>query len=261
MAETTSEIASKAASELDPESVSERTSELDPESILDITSAEQNFVTGRDVAALHDPRPTCVIGARTDAGEVCFATVIWVTPLSHDPAMVAFALRAKSRTMEIIRATGHFSISVPHADAEGIDLIEFCGNNTGHSIDKGQVVAHELVSINDDGNDGGDAGAGDNNSAMVPIVKHAYSWEVGVIESIQEAGDHLLAVGTITRAATCAPRDERGQLTPYDSLLCIQHGTYAKADVVSPTDSTDAADSADSADGAARSTLPQDRHA
>ncbi|WP_165054406.1 MULTISPECIES: flavin reductase family protein [unclassified Adlercreutzia] len=215
------------------------------------------LVDGRDVAALQDPRPAVLVGARSDAGEICFATVIWVTPVSHNPAMVAFALRAKSHTMGIIRATGRFSLAVPPADAEGVRLVEFCGGNTGRLVDKGAAVAHALVSASpaapsDDGGNAeggkaetdtaaaarstfapaapGEAAAEDTGRTdLVPVPLHSYSWEVGVIESIQEAGDHLLAVGTITRAGTRAPRDERGQLTPYDSLLCVQHGAYAAA--------------------------------
>ncbi|MDO4291033.1 MAG: flavin reductase family protein [Eggerthellaceae bacterium] len=204
------------------------------------------LVSGRDVAALQDPRPACLIGARSNAGEVCFATVIWVTPVSHNPEMVAFALRAKSHTMGIIRETGCFSISVPPADAEGVRLVEFCGGNTGRLVDKGAAVEHELVRVGDVGNatDAADRPAQEAQSdaaaavgasevaaaeRLVPVLLHSFSWEVGVVESIQEAGDHLLVVGVVTKAGTLATRDERAQLTPYESLLCVQHGAYAKA--------------------------------
>lgn len=226
-------------------------------------------LSGRDVAALHDARPICLVGARSDEGEVGFATVIWATPISHSPAMVAFALREKSHTMGIIRATGRFSLCVPFADAEGIRLAELCGKNTGHAIDKGAAVPHDLVSMHAENACGKDLGkspregSGENcgkgreeirrgetseektctstapstdtstNASTVPVPKHSYSWEAGVVDSIQPAGDHLLVIGTITRAHTHAPRDERGQLTPHDSLLCVQHGHYACASALS----------------------------
>lgn len=226
----------------------------------EISPIDFELVGGRDVAALQDPRPAVLVGARSNAGEVCFATVIWVTPVSHSPAMVAFALRAKSHTMGIIRATGRFSLSVPPADAEGVRLVEFCGGNTGRLVDKGAAVAHALVSTDPDANGEGTGpkggedeeretascvatmtpaggalattaeGAAETVSAgLVPVPRHSYSWEAGVVRSIQEAGDHLLVVGAITHARTRAPRDERGLLTPCDSLLCVQHGAYAAA--------------------------------
>ena len=215
----------------------------EPQNMTDVQPGFQP-ACGRDIAALQDPRPACVIGALSDAGEVGFATVIWVTPLSHSPAMVAFALREKSHTMGIIRETGRFSISVPPADAEGVRLIEFCGGNTGHRVDKGAEVEHKLVSVTpaegaDDAQrdadsagqepalDPGDDAASDPEAALVPVLAHCYSWEAGTIDSIQPAGDHLLAIGTITRAETRAPRNDRGQLIPQDGLLCVQHGHYA----------------------------------
>ncbi|WP_165171814.1 flavin reductase family protein [Adlercreutzia sp. ZJ242] len=205
----------------------------------DLNPLDFELVGGRDVAALQDPRPAVLVGARSDAGEVCFATVIWVTPVSHSPALVAFTLRAKSHTMGIIRETGRFSLAVPPADAEGVRLVEFCGGNTGRLVDKGAAVAHALVSAAPAAAAAtaaaaspaapAEAVADAGRAGLVPVPLHSYSWEVGVIESIQEAGDHLLAVGAVTRAGTRAPRDERGQLTPYDSLLCVQHGAYAAA--------------------------------
>lgn len=205
------------------------------------------LVSGRDVAALQDPRPACLIGARSNAGEVCFATVIWVTPVSHTPEMVAFALRAKSHTMGLIRETGCFSISVAPADAEGVRLVEFCGGNTGRLVDKGAAVEHELVSVGgaatetttgerlaqkmqSDATAAARASETVGGERLVPVPLHSFSWEVGVVESIQEAGDHLLVVGAVTKAGTLSERDERGQLAPYESLLCVQRGAYAKAE-------------------------------
>lgn len=191
-------------------------------------------VEGRDIAALADARPACIIGARSDAGEVCFATVIWATPVSHAPALVAFALRERSHTMGIIRATGRFSLSTPPADARGVQLVKYCGGNTGRLVDKGAAVPHALVELRN--GEGGDGSEGEHGAALVPVPLHSYSWLAGKVESIREAGDHLLVVGHVTRAATQAPRDERGLLTPHNTLLCVQHGVYAKAETLGQKD-------------------------
>ncbi len=87
-------------------------------------------IAGRDVAASLGPRPIAVIGARCGA-EICFATVAWATPVSHTPPMVAFALRAKSRTFQLARESGRFSISVP--DARLADAVNACGNKSGNT--------------------------------------------------------------------------------------------------------------------------------
>lgn len=178
-------------------------------------------VSGRDVAALHDPRPVCLIGACGTDGEVCFATVIWVTPVSHNPAKLAFALRAKSHTMSLIRESGAFSCATLPATAEAVELTEFCGGNTGRMVNKGERVAHTLVKVS--------AGMPNAADTHVPIPHLAYSWEACTVDSIQETGDHLLVIGSVQEAHINAPRDRRGQLLPVDTLLCVQHGAYAQA--------------------------------
>ena len=164
-------------------------------------------VEGRDIAAIMDPRPLVIVGAYDpEAERVGFATIIWATPVSHNPAMVAFALRAASHTMSIIQRTNRFSLTVLPPDTERERIVEVCGTN-GHATDKGGLVAHTL-------HDG------------VPSPAHAYGWEVCEVESITEAGDHLLVVGRVLEAASAAARDAKDRLAPRATLLCIQHGVY-----------------------------------
>ena len=179
-------------------------------------------VGGRDVAALQDPRPACIVGACAPDGQVALATVIWATPLSHTPPLVAFALRERSHTLGALRATGRggragvgggratgrFSLSVAAATAEGARAVEQCGTASGHAGDKGALVAHDLV-------DG------------LPVPRACASYLLCSVEGIQEAGDHLLVIGAVEAAATrCGQRDPKGRLLPFETLLCVQHGAY-----------------------------------
>lgn len=204
--------------------------------------------TGRDVAAVLDPCPITIIGAAgrsvvpasegattpnenagegnsaaDEAGEgtsapessaIGLATVIWATPVSHQPAMTAFALRAKSHTMGLIRETGFFSLSTLPADEQGVRIAEFCGYSTGHRTEKAAEVACELIQPAE-------------APLALPVPEHALSWEICAVDSIQEAGDHLLVVGRVLQAASRASRDEKDRLAPAETLLCIQHGAYA----------------------------------
>lgn len=180
-------------------------------------------VEGRDIAALQDPRPICLIGACAgDGAPANFATVIWVTPVSHKPPMIAFALREKARTMELLRESGAFSVSTLPAAADAAALAEFCGSTTGHAVDKGKQVEHFIVH----------AERTDGDAACAPVPTCALSWVACAVESVQEAGDHLLVVGRVREARIDAPRDERGRLVPAGTLLCVQHGTYAKGAVL-----------------------------
>ncbi len=186
------------------------------------------LVEGRDVAALQDPRPVCLIGACDEAGKANFATVIWVTPVSHKPPMIAFALREKSHTMQLIRASGVFSIATLPATADAVEAMEFCGGNTGRLVDKGAAVPHFTVPVEPASRDD----AAPETAPLVPVCDIATSWVTAAVDSIAPAGDHLLVVGTVREAHTGAPRDARGQLIPHDTLLCVQHGTYATDEVL-----------------------------
>lgn len=179
---------------------------------------------GRDVAALHDPRPLVIVGARGADGAVGLATVIWATPLSHTPPLVAFALRERSHTLGLLRASGAFSLATLPADAASGRLAELCGNHTGHRLAKGDAVDYVLVEARaEEGAPNGDA------APLVPVPAYALSWEACAVRSVQEAGDHLLVIGEVLRAATRASRDDRGRVAPVETLLCIQHGAYAPA--------------------------------
>lgn len=169
-------------------------------------------VEGRDIAAIMDPRPLVIVGAWDPTTQrVGFATIIWATPVSHEPALVAFALREGSHTMSIVRETGRFSLSTLPPDAEGERIVDACGGSSGRTVDKGSLVPH---AIHQD----------------VPIPAHALSWEACEVESLTEAGDHLLVVGRVAEAASAAPRDSKGRLAPRATLLCIQHDDYASLD-------------------------------
>ncbi len=168
---------------------------------------------GRDIAAIHDPRPLVIVGARGTGGEVGFATIIWATPVSHTPPLVALALRARSHTMGLLRESGAFSLATLPADADAARLAELCGNRTGHAFDKAAAVDYVLVAA--------------GGAALVPVPACALSWEACAVRSVQEAGDHLLVIGEVTRAATRGSRDDAGRLAPVETLLCIHHGAYA----------------------------------
>lgn len=176
--------------------------------MIPVKPSEFKPATGRDVAAILNPAPLTIIGACGTDGRIGLATVLWAMPVSHKPAMVAFALRAKSHTMSLIRDTQRFSLSTLPADAESARIVEHCGNNSGHRLDKSEAVECELVE-------------------GLPVVSHALAWELCEVESIQETGDHLLVVGHVMQAASKGSYDEKERLAPTETLLCVQHGAYA----------------------------------
>lgn len=213
------------------------------------TTGTYTCATGRDISALLNPRPIVIVGAQNETGdETCFATVAWVTPLSHSPAMLGFALREKSRTLELLRSTKAFSICLLPATQEGIALADLCGNHTGHREDKGALVPHYLVSLAADANSQKPSqdevfGSTSCNLAsknpskedaktpahriQLPIVQQSVSWITCSLDHIEQTGDHLFVRGTVFSAHTQCARDEKGRVIATDTLLCVQHDRFA----------------------------------
>lgn len=182
------------------------------------TNKDYTLAQGRDVSALFNPRPLALIGVELK-GVVNFATVAWITPLSHTPPLAGFALRASSRTMQMLRESNCCSISFfDTGNDNNISIVRFCGNNTGHKTDKGSSVNHSLVALPK------------HPERKVPVPHGALSYMTCTLNSVQEAGDHLLAIVAIEEAFTRCGTDEKGRVACTESLLCVQHDTFTHAE-------------------------------
>lgn len=200
--------------------------------------------TGRDIAALLDPRPTIIIGARGMTKDIGFATIIWATPISHTPPMVAIALRETSHTMKCLSATDCFSINILPATDEAIELAQFCGTRTGLKIRKAPLVDHRFVPVSFDKTYTKKVEVAKKTffrpakieevseekhiEFTVPVVNCASSWMACSVDHIEQAGDHMLIIANVLEAYTNAPRNDTGHLEPTDVLQCIQHGCYGQ---------------------------------
>ena len=208
-------------------------------------------VHGRNISALLNPRPVVLIGSYKNRAN--FATVAWVTPLSHDPPLVAFALRPASKTLQDVVDTGCFSVST--LDASLLDTARLCGSRSGHTFDKGEQVAHSLephmpyrkppASPTGRPADGRAAdpatglaeGIADapcfkapSPAARIPFVEGALSILDCEVESVRASGDHSLVIGYVCRALTRCAADEDGAVFATDTLLCTQHHHYTLGD-------------------------------
>ncbi|MEF9925177.1 MAG: flavin reductase family protein [Raoultibacter sp.] len=177
-------------------------------------------VSGRDVAALLNPRPVVLVGVY-HKGQVNFSTVAWITPTSHDPAMLAFAVRESSCTLSLLKKTRRCSINVLDASLALPAL--WCGTHCGHSEDKGAQVPHTLAPL-------------PATARSLPHVCGAPSVLDCQVNSLQQTGDHLLVVATVEHAYTRCTRDTRGRIAASDTLLCVQHDTFAQAKVLKGKD-------------------------
>lgn len=196
-------------------------------------------VSGRDISALLNARPVMIVGAHhansLDAAdplspenstscaathETCFATIAWAMPLSHDPAMVALSIRERSRTFELLRAAGCFSIStLDGRDCASPEIATYCGNTTGQAEDKATSVLHKLIQVKRA-----------RGTFIVPTLDAALSWLACEIESIRSMGDHMLVCAYVREAKTRCGIDAQGRIASLDTLLCIQHDVFGSID-------------------------------
>ena len=111
-----------------------------------------------------------------------------------------------------------------------------CGNKTGNAVDKSALVEWMLLPEGDSGDlAGGGSHAGTNAEASdvpadaLPALAGALTVLGCHVEGIQPAGDHMLVVGTVSRAWSRAGTDDRGRIAPTAALLCVQHDLFATA--------------------------------
>ena len=73
-----------------------------------------------------------VVGGTVDHADTL--AVAWLNVISSTPPTVAMGLRRTRHTLELIRATGEFTINVP--DTSMAAAVDYCGTVSGRSADK-----------------------------------------------------------------------------------------------------------------------------
>ena len=166
-------------------------------------------ISGRNIAASLNPRPLALIGAQHE-GEICFATIAWVSPISHTPPLCVFALRQTSRTFQLLAQASCCSICVPDEKLE--DVVRYCGTHSGNKENKAERVPYTYL-----------------EDTRIPSVKGSVSTLLTDVESIQERGDHMLVIASVRKAYSRARQDEEGNLKDTSALLCLQRNFFTRA--------------------------------
>ena len=198
-----------------------------------MNGSENNMreIIGRDISALLNPRPLALIGA-SHAGIDNFATVAWITPVSHKPPMLVFALRRTSQTFKMIDITRCFSVCIPGKDL--LETVVFCGNHTGATEDKMIPISYRLFNL------GGEGVCAQGNefqddqeiplASCVPVISLARSFLVCDVDTIQQTGDHMLVCAHVRKAFSQCATDDKNRACALDTLLVIQHDLFAVAE-------------------------------
>lgn len=182
-------------------------------------------IAGRNIAAVFNPRPLALIGAQHEH-EVDFATLAWITPVSHTPPQVVFALRERSRTFQLLSASRYCSINIPTRAL--LETVQYCGNHQGARENKAKRIPFAFFKDCLSNLDPDDLSQDIREEQQhTPVIEAASSLLLAHVKTITETGDHQLVYAEIQAAFSREAIDSQGLLHAHETLLCVQHNTFA----------------------------------
>ena len=170
---------------------------------------------GNEIATLFIPTTVTLVTARfcEDEGEGQrdrVATIAWVMPISHEPSLIAVAIRPDGSTARAMKQSGHFVVNVLGATSEAENIAMVCGKKHG--------VADRFAEAGITGT------PGEHVDAL--CIDQAISWiECELVEHAVH-GDHGLFIGRTLSARTRGDIDENGKLVPEPALLMGQRACF-----------------------------------
>ena len=174
------------------------------------TKETLNELAGNEIAALLIPTTVVLVTARDASGEDKVATIAWAMPISHEPSLIAVAIRPGGQTACAIAESGCFVVNVLGANDTSVAQAMTCGKKQGvdDRFAEAGLVAHEASQVD------------------AVRIEQAISWiECELVES-QVHGDHELFIGRTLVAETRGELDENGKLMPQPALLMGQRGRF-----------------------------------
>lgn len=169
-----------------------------------------NELTGNEVATLLIPTTVTLLTARDEDGTDKVATIAWAMPISHEPSLIAVAIRPGGQTACAMRTSGSFIVNVLGANEGAVSIAMTCGKKQG--VDN-RLAEAQLTTC-----------SGAHVSAA--RIEQAISWiECELVES-RVYGDHELFIGRTLVAETRGMLDENSKLEPIPALLMGQRGCF-----------------------------------
>lgn len=130
------------------------------------------------------PRQTVIVSSGTTENPNA-STVMWSTPISFDPPLVAIALHPLRYTHELIEKTGMFAINIPTMDI--LSETYYLGTHSGRDEDKFATTGLT---------------PGRGHVLDVPIVEESVASIECSVQSAIELGDHTLFIGMVENVIT-----------------------------------------------------------
>ncbi|MCA9962460.1 MAG: flavin reductase family protein [Anaerolineales bacterium] len=140
-------------------------------------------VTGRDIAALLNPRLAVLVTCCDLENKPNILTVAWHTPLAHRPPMLGISIGHTRYSHALIKERGEFAVNIVGQSL--LEAVKICGMYTGEIDDKLDITH-----------------LGIRQAAHIhpPVLEDAVGvLECQVVDQV-EAGDHTFFVGQVLLA-------------------------------------------------------------
>lgn len=167
-------------------------------------------LTGSEIATALIPTTVTLVTARTAEGDDKVATIAWAMPISHEPSLIAVAIRPQGQTARAIAESKAFVVNVLGGSDEAVAIAMTCGKKQG--------IADRFA----------EAGLRFDDGMHVDAarIEQAVSWiECELVDS-HVYGDHELFIGKTLSATTRGEFDENGKLVPEPALLMGQRACF-----------------------------------
>jgi flavin reductase (DIM6/NTAB) family NADH-FMN oxidoreductase RutF len=140
-----------------------------------------------------------IVGGTLEHADVL--TAAWINVISSTPPTMALGLRESRATLQLIRASGSFTVNIPRADMA--KQVDFCGLVSGHRADKFAVTKFRLVK---------------SSVIDTPIIAQCpYNLECLVVDELQ-VGSYVLLLGEIVETHA----DEDILVSPDGDLIDVE---------------------------------------
>ena len=126
------------------------------------------------------PMPAFLVSCAGEDGKPNAIAIAWLTPVSIDPPLVAFAIHPRRHSYQLLQENPSFVVNVM-AYGQAPQLL-FCGRCSGRDVDK--FADADLTAV---------------ESAVVsaPAIEEALAHVECEVEAQHSVGDHVLVVGRV----------------------------------------------------------------
>ncbi|MCQ2752028.1 MAG: flavin reductase family protein [Coriobacteriales bacterium] len=151
---------------------------------MDSKNQNIKILEGRQIASALAPTSVAILSAKNSLQDAkhkhCVATIAWFMPISHEPSMIAFALRGQGETAKAISSSKVFALNLLSPDYLDANLV--CGSPSDDRLNEAQLDITDAQKIN------------------TCVIEQAHSvFECSLVEQ-KTYGDHDLFVANVEYA-------------------------------------------------------------